>query len=65
MMTHFSKFGCCKRTTLPKKTQPRFFSSEVGEHFQDRNKEKFLMNSSKYIKKKKIKQVLQKTGGGT
>ena len=23
------------------------------------------MNSSKYIKKKKIKQVLQKTGGGT
>ena len=49
----FSKFGCCKPTTLPKKLHPVFFfwgGEEFGEFSQNIHKEQLLLNISERIK---------------
>ena len=48
---HFSKFGCCKPTTLPKKLHHGYCCFfEFGEFSQNRHKEQLLLNSSEHIK---------------
>ena len=54
----FSKFGCCKPTTFPKKLLHSLFFSEFGEFFYNWHKKQLLVNSSENISKK-VKQVLQ------
>ena len=57
LIVGFSKFGCCKPTTLLKKLHHSFVF-EFCEFSQNRNKEQLLLNTSEHISKE-VKQVLE------
>ena len=60
---NFSKFGCCKPTTFPKRAAPRLFFLKFAEFFQNRHKEQLLVNiAQKILSKKGTKEVMTVIG---